>query len=52
MCRALCQCRGGHSGGLYGDVPWSLVPWLLWGGRLHVGSHRIAGAGGWRLVLD
>lgn len=39
-------------GGLYGAVPLGLLPWLLWGGRLHVGSHRLAGAGGWRLVLD
>jgi hypothetical protein len=33
--------------GMYGPVPRVLLPWLTWGGRLHVGSHRVAGAGGW-----
>jgi hypothetical protein len=33
----------------YGPVPAVLVPWLAWGGRLHVGAHRVAGAGGWRI---
>jgi hypothetical protein len=46
------ELLGVVGGALYGDVPLSLLPWLLWGGRFHVGSHRIAGAGGWRLVLD
>jgi hypothetical protein len=32
----------------YGPVPAVLVPWLAWGGRLHVGTHRVSGAGGWR----
>jgi hypothetical protein len=32
----------------YGPLPAVLVPWLAWGGRLHVGFHRTAGAGGWR----
>ena len=31
----------------YGPVPAGLVPWLVWAGRLHVGGHRVAGAGGW-----
>jgi hypothetical protein len=31
----------------YGVVPRALVPWLAWGGRLHVGTDRVAGAGGW-----
>ncbi|MCR4414892.1 MAG: hypothetical protein NUV77_20940, partial [Thermoguttaceae bacterium] len=44
--------RGVIGGGVYADVPWALVPWMLWGGRFHVGPHRVAGAGGWRLVLD
>lgn len=44
--------HGVVGGGVYSDVPFSLIPWLLWGGRLHVGGHRIAGAGGWRVVLD
>ena len=44
--------RGLSGGGVYGDVPLAFLPWMLWGGRLHVGPHRVAGAGGWRLVLD
>ena len=39
----------GHA--VYTSVHQSLVPWLTWGGMLHVGGHRIAGAGGWRTVL-
>ncbi|OWK41138.1 hypothetical protein [Fimbriiglobus ruber] len=31
----------------YGPVPAWLVPWLEAGGRVFVGTHRIAGAGGW-----
>lgn len=27
-----------------------LVPWLLWGGRLGVGEHRICGAGCWEVI--
>jgi len=40
--------------GVYADVPAVLQPWLTWGGRLHVGTHRVAGAGagGWRVVLE
>ena len=34
----------------YGPVPSWLVPWLEWAGRLHVGTHRVAGAGGWRML--
>lgn len=44
--------RGCDGGGVYADVPLALLPWMLWGGRLHVGGHRGSGAGGWRLVLD
>ncbi len=32
-------------------VPWSLIPWMYWGGRFRVGQHRVAGAGGWVLEL-
>lgn len=46
------QLQGVAGGGVYADVPMSLVPWLVWGGRLHVGTYRVHGAGGWRLVLD
>ena len=31
----------------YGPVPAWLLPWVQWAGRLHVGTHRVAGAGGW-----
>jgi hypothetical protein len=44
--------HGVVGGGVYADVPLALLPWLVWGGRLHVGNHRVAGAGGWRVVLD
>jgi hypothetical protein len=30
-------------------VPRALVPWLALAGQLHVGGHRVAGAGGWRI---
>ncbi len=36
----------------YGPVPLGLIPWLRWAGRLHVGTHRVAGAGGWRMELS
>jgi hypothetical protein len=41
--------RGVVGTGTYGPVPRVLVPWLAWGGRLHVGGYRVAGAGGWRM---
>lgn len=44
--------QGVVGGGVYRDVPAALLPWLVWGGRLHVGMDRVAGAGSWRLVLD
>lgn len=34
------------------DVPLGLLPWLVWGGRLHVGDRRVAGAGGWRVLCE
>ena len=37
----------------YGPVPSWLLPWLTWAGRVHVGTHRVAGAGGWKVeTLD
>lgn len=33
--------------GEYGPVPVGLLAWLRAAGRLHVGTHRVAGAGGW-----
>lgn len=44
--------RGVVGSGVYADVPAALVPWLVWGGRLHVGEHRVAGAGGWRVIVE
>lgn len=35
---------------VYGNVPLALLKWLVWGGRLHVGTNRVAGAGGWRVA--
>ena len=37
---------------VFGPVPIVLVPWLRWAGRLHVGTHRVAGAGGWQVCLE
>lgn len=34
------------------NVPAPFLPWLLWGGRLGVGEHRICGAGRWDVQLD
>lgn len=34
------------------EVPLGLLPWLVWGGRLHVGDRRVAGAGGWRVLCE
>jgi hypothetical protein len=39
--------HGVVGGAVYGPVPAALVRWLAWGGRLHVGTDRVAGAGGW-----
>ena len=36
----------------FSSLPACLVPWLQLGGMLHVGGHRIAGAGGWELSFD
>jgi cytidine deaminase len=35
--------------GVYGPVLAVLLPWLAWGGRVHVGTDRVAGAGGWEV---
>jgi hypothetical protein len=35
----------------YGPLPRALVEWLTWGGRVHVGTHRTVGAGGWQTVV-
>jgi hypothetical protein len=43
--------RGVVGNGEYGPVPLGLLPWLRWAGRLHVGTHRVAGGGGWRVEM-
>jgi hypothetical protein len=43
--------HGVTGGAVYGPAPVSLVRWLEWGGRIHVGTDRVAGAGGWRVHL-
>jgi hypothetical protein len=43
--------RGITGSAVYGPVPAWLVPWLDWTGRLHAGTHRIAGAGGFRTSI-
>ena len=35
---------------IVGPVPEWLMPWLIWSGQLHVGTHRVAGAGGWTVT--
>ncbi len=36
--------------GEFGPVPAALLRWLVAAGLAHVGLHRVAGAGGWRVV--
>lgn len=43
------EVRGVVGWAEYGPVPAGLLPWLRWAGRLHVGTHRVAGAGGWHV---
>lgn len=45
------ELRGVVGFATFRNVPWSLIPWMHWGGRLRVGQHRVAGAGGWFLEL-
>jgi len=44
------EMRGAIGWAEYGPVPGWLLPWLTWAGRVHVGTHRITGAGGWRVL--
>jgi hypothetical protein len=44
--------HGVVGGGVYADVPGAFLPYLYWAGQLHAGTHRIAGAGSWRIILD
>lgn len=43
--------RGMTGEGIYGPVPRSLVTWLQAAGMVHVGTNRIAGAGGWTVEI-
>lgn len=36
----------------FADVPRAVLPWLALAGQLHVGGHRVAGAGAWRLDVS
>ncbi len=36
---------------VFADVPAALLPWLVWGGRIGVGEHRVAGAGCWQITI-
>jgi hypothetical protein len=45
--KARFDMHGIHGTARYGPVSTWLLPWLTWAGRLHVGTHRVAGAGGW-----
>lgn len=36
----------------FADVPRAVLPWLALAGQLHVGGHRVAGAGAWRLQVS
>ena len=44
--------RGVTGWATFTDVPQFLLPWLVWGGRLHTGDMPVAGAGGWHVVLE
>jgi hypothetical protein len=46
------EIEGVIGSAVYADVPAALVCWLAWGGRLHVGGERVAGAGGWRVHIS
>jgi hypothetical protein len=35
----------------FADVPRAVLPWLALAGQLHIGGHRVAGAGAWRLEV-
>lgn len=42
---------GVTGGAVFGRVPLCLLPWLVWGGRLGIGEHRVTGAGCWEVTL-
>ncbi|GAB6186690.1 hypothetical protein [Thermopirellula anaerolimosa] len=46
------EVQGCVGGAAYKNVPASLIPWLYWAGLFHAAGHRVAGGGGWRVILD
>jgi hypothetical protein len=42
------EMRGTTGWAEYERVSSSLLPWLAWAGLLHIGTHRVSGAGSWR----
>ena len=50
--RSRYELAGLIGSAVFSDVPVQMLPWLVWGGRLGVGEHRVAGAGTWRLVAQ
>jgi hypothetical protein len=47
--RSRFEVRGVVGEAVFADVPRAVVPWLALAGQLHVGGHRVAGAGAWRI---
>lgn len=47
--RSRFDVRGVVGEAIFADVPGALLPWLALAGQLHVGGHRVAGAGSWRV---
>jgi hypothetical protein len=47
--RSRFDMRGVVGEAVYADVPRAVLPWLALAGQLHVGGHRVAGAGAWRM---
>jgi hypothetical protein len=45
--KAKIRATLGHA--TFANVPQPLLPWLKLAGKLHIGPHRIAGAGSWRV---
>lgn len=43
--------RGVTGQAVFHNVPQCALNWLILGGKLHVGVHRVAGAGKWRITL-
>ncbi len=44
------QVHGVVGEAVFENVPGALLHWLTWGGLVHAGIDRVAGAGGWRVA--